>query len=697
MAQNENIKIFIAYSREDQHILNRLRTNLKVLERTQNIQVWYDGEIEVGSDWQKQIKTNLYSADIILLLVSENFIASDYCYDTEMTEALSLHDQNKVRTVPVIAKECLWQRMPFARLQALPEDGKAITAKDWDTPNRPYLQIVTQLENIVKDIRAKRHQSVKAVQQNKQRNAQKEKFNTLLQKGKHHFQHAEWQKASTQFQQAIGMYEASFGTQLEDLQKHIQDCNREMGYDAAFREANMSYAKADYKTTISHIETALQLKKTPEAKQLLADAKNHQKLNRQNQIDGLKKNKFLRFGIPALLLALLTFWGISSWTGNGDDVNGNLESSSQDSTTNPTAVLREDTSVKKPIKIEEEKTPKEETLPAPSFAEVAQKKYQQLIEEGDRYLRRSDYQNAKDKYQAAQKTAKGFSFSTRDAKDGIKKCEDELEEIRQKKDASLIQKRNEAARKKKEEAKPKPKPSKPKLPQVIIDFENNMKKIPSGTFTMGCKEGRDKDCGGDEKPAHSVSVSSFYMNKYEVTQEVWRAVMGSDPPELKFKGCDKCPVERVSWNDSQEFLKKLNKMTGRKYRLPTEAEWEYAARGGQDYQYAGSNTLKDVAWYSDNSGKKTHPVGQLSPNGYGLYDMSGNVYEWCEDYYHKTYDGAPTNGSAWNTGGDKKHRVLRGGSWYGNYFNSNCRTAYRYRNNPTDRNDGNGLRCARAH
>ncbi len=154
---NENtINIFIAYSREDAEILKKLRTNLKVLERTQNVNVWYDGEIEAGSDWEKSIKTHLYTADIILLLVTENFIASDYCYDVEMKEALSLHDQDKVRSIPIIAKECLWQDTPFARLQALPEDGKALTSSDWSNPNRPYLNVVEELRSICQDIRNKR-------------------------------------------------------------------------------------------------------------------------------------------------------------------------------------------------------------------------------------------------------------------------------------------------------------------------------------------------------------------------------------------------------------------------------------------------------------------------------------------------------------------------------------------------------------
>jgi formylglycine-generating enzyme required for sulfatase activity len=185
-------------------------------------------------------------------------------------------------------------------------------------------------------------------------------------------------------------------------------------------------------------------------------------------------------------------------------------------------------------------------------------------------------------------------------------------------------------------------------------------KVKGGTFTMGCTSEQGSDCYDDEKPAHQVTLSGFYIGKYEVTQKQWRDVMGSDPPELFFKGCDDCPVEDVSWNDVQEFIAKLNSKTGKTYRLPTEAEWEYAARGGNKsngFKYSGSNNIDDVAWYDGNSGSKTHPVGQKKANELGIYDMSGNVLEWCIDWY-KGYPGSTDVDDY--TGPD---HVIRGGCW----------------------------------
>lgn len=189
-----------------------------------------------------------------------------------------------------------------------------------------------------------------------------------------------------------------------------------------------------------------------------------------------------------------------------------------------------------------------------------------------------------------------------------------------------------------------------------------MKKVDGGTFQMGCN---DKDASKDEKPVHSVTLSSFYMGETEVTQALWQAVMGSNPSH--FKG-DNLPVEGMSYKDIVNgFLPKLNSLTGKEFRLPTEAEWEYAARGGvhsNGYKYAGSDNVDDVAWYSVNSYNTPHVVKAKVPNELGLYDMSGNVWEWCQDWYGSDYYGkSPSTNPQGPSSGSNNCHVLRGGSW----------------------------------
>ena len=213
----------------------------------------------------------------------------------------------------------------------------------------------------------------------------------------------------------------------------------------------------------------------------------------------------------------------------------------------------------------------------------------------------------------------------------------------------------------------------------------DMVRVEAGTFTMGATAEMN-DPYDKEKPTHRVTLTNdYYIGKYEVTQALWQTVMGNNPS--KFKG-DNLPVEHVSWKDCQKFLSKLNRITGKMFRLPTEAEWEYAARGGnksRGYQYSGSNNLSDVAWFLDNSGEMTHAVGTKQPNELGIYDMTGNVWEWCQDRYGKYNSSSQINPTGVNSG---SNRVFRGGR--GNA--RSCRSSFRFGITPRFCNKYLGLR-----
>lgn len=202
----------------------------------------------------------------------------------------------------------------------------------------------------------------------------------------------------------------------------------------------------------------------------------------------------------------------------------------------------------------------------------------------------------------------------------------------------------------------------------------------------------DSDARDNERPIHKVTLSDYFIGETQVTQELWKAVMGSNPS--RFTGNLQCPVEQVSWKDCQTFIKKLNRLVGENFRLPTEAEWEYAARGGKEgkgHKYSGSNTIGDVAWYIDNSLGKTHPVKTKQPNELGIYDMSGNVGEWCSDWFSDSYyASSPENNP---TGPSSSFfRVFRGGGW--GYGAVGCRVANRHNYSLSYRLGSLGLRLS---
>jgi formylglycine-generating enzyme required for sulfatase activity len=270
-----------------------------------------------------------------------------------------------------------------------------------------------------------------------------------------------------------------------------------------------------------------------------------------------------------------------------------------------------------------------------------------------------------------------------------------------------------------------PKPANEETDADLRHF--NMVRVRGGTFMMGCTGEQGSDCQESEKPVHQVTVSDFYIGKYEVTVNEFKVFVEStgyrtdaekdggsyfwtgstwekrSGVNWRFRGDGtqrstnegNHPVLHVSWNDAVEYCKWLSKRSGKGYRLPTEAEWEYAARGGtssRGYKYAGSNNVDEVAWYGSNSGRKTQPVGQKNANELGLYDMSGNVWEWCADDWLGNYIGAPPTGRAWIENPRASGRVYRGGSWI--YVALFCRVSFRFYSGPSFRSYALGFRLA---
>lgn len=226
--------------------------------------------------------------------------------------------------------------------------------------------------------------------------------------------------------------------------------------------------------------------------------------------------------------------------------------------------------------------------------------------------------------------------------------------------------------------------------EIAQYLEAQMVRVDGGTFSMGCAWSEGQNCEDDERPIQKVTLNGFAISKVEVTQRLWQSVMDNNPSY--FPTCPECPVEQISFEDVQQFLGRLNHLTGKTYRLPTEAEWEFASRGGTKstgHKFSGSADANQVGWFWDNSSNSTHPVARKTPNELGLFDMSGNVWEWCQDWYG-TYTSKPVDNP---TGpGFGTYRVIRGGAW--NYHQGGCRNSCRYSFFPDKQGMSLGFRLA---
>ena len=320
----------------------------------------------------------------------------------------------------------------------------------------------------------------------------------------------------------------------------------------------------------------------------------------------------------------------------------------------------------------------EATAQQKTAAKKKEAECRQRVQAAEQHQRDEEARKAEAERQAAEAARQAEIRRQRQKEEELSRREAQLrkreEELRQLEQVAAERKRQEEA------AAAERKRKKENLTLTVGGVSFKMVRVEGGTFTMGCTPEQGDDCWSGESPAHSVTLDGYYIGETEVTQALWTAVMGSNPSYHKGNNL---PVEKVSWVDAQDFIKRLSQLTGCTFSLPTEAEWEYAARGGSKslgYKYAGSDHIDAVAWYGGNSGSSTHPLAQKAANELGMYDMSGNVWEWCSDWYGGYSSGTQRNPTGPGSGSG---RVLRGGSWF-NYAGY-CRVSYRYRSNPADR------------
>ena len=676
------LQIFIAYARKDTAFLEEFRIQLKPLERSRKVTIWYDGEIEPGAEWEDSIKKHLHEADIIIMMVSPDAIASDYFYEKEMKDALQRHHAGTATVVPFIIRPCAWQRnTPLGKLQALPKDGKAVTR--WDDRDFAYANAVRAIEDMVEKKLA--DQQAEKDKQETERQATEE----------------------AQRKEAAAALAAQQEAERQRLIKKELARQEAVAQQFQAEEEKRRQAEAARLAEQRRQQQAAEAERNQEAKaekQRQQEAARQRRKEQQQQVAARLRSPWVWGSLLAVLLVFVFLKMCNDPTFN---LSGNETAMDSTKVNIPFIDTSSITASNEPPPVmEEEEKPKPQPPTDPYKNKGGDKDSDGICADNDC--------NDSNKNKTASQDSDGDGLC--DDKDDCpqeygpasnKGCpvkeppldpcknkggdkdddgicdDDDCNDNNKNKTASqdsdgdgLCDDKDDCP----QEAGAKSNKGCPKKIEPLPSGRKSgfdMVRVRGGTYTMGQPNPdiKGKESSKDECP-HKVTVSDFDLGRYEVTQADWQEVMGNDPPSLEFEGCDDCPVEKVSWNDVQIFLKKASEKYGYKYRLPTEEEWEYAARGGsksKGYTYAGSNKIADVAWYDLNSGDKTHPVGKRKANELGIYDMSGNVWEWCVDKW-KAYPSC----TATDCSGC---RVVRGGSLYNIFFD--CRVANRrkYRSN----------------
>jgi formylglycine-generating enzyme required for sulfatase activity len=531
-------KIFIAYAREDAPLLEKLRKPLNVLRRNGHCDIFFDGEIVPGERWNERLKAELHQADIYLLLVTDDFLDSDYINDVELPKALEKEKAGKAKVVPIILRHCMWQYTLLKEFQVVLHDGKPIDMSDG------YAYAVEQVARVIEE-----------------------------------------RKESLRLEQVAEEH------RLEEARR----------YD---RKKQTFLIKPSNESMLERNAESI--------RNLIANGQLREAIERllpeQNAV--ALSGEFTR-GQEAYECNTITY---EEWS--------RIQSKISKSVLSLIEMLKEPT--------------------------------QKLQNESNRFAQQPTKTGGEKSKPISKKTI--FSFVL-----GLTLL-------------SLMTTITIVISSTKENA-----PLQHSLgtksitiddqPDVVKDlFGIEMIPIQGGPFVMGDTSKINLDWQKYSYPL-CVFVKDFLLSKYEVTLDLWIKVM-KKYPSVRYTNNDSIgnnlPIVDISWDEIQLFIKKLNKVTGMKYRLPSEAEWEFAARGGnksKGYKYAGSNELDSVGWNKDNASDRKHPVGLKKANELGLYDMSGNVWEWCEDIWHDDIEDVPKNGNPWTTNGDKKIRVRRGGSW----------------------------------
>jgi formylglycine-generating enzyme required for sulfatase activity len=657
---NESIKVFISYAHKDDELRQELIPHLSSAQKEGLIELWHDREIRAGADWANEIDEKLEQADIILFLVSADFINSRYCSGIEMARAIERHQAKTACAIPIIIRFSDWTSTRLGELQAVPRDNKPVTSwgNDLNNPierDEPWLLVVKEISQVAKEIRDKR----KAELTVSQKAVAQQSFRV---KAEEYYQEGIFSPTETALlnlsRQNLGLGEQESEAILQEVkaayqqsQSNLEEYRRVLIAEWAGQES----LRTDQRAILQDLQTALGISDS-EAEQVGQRVLAERDLERQ-KIEANANNQVEEQPAVNLEQNLQRFREELQRAVTAEyPLNNHVESGIRSFQLSLNLTDAEVAHIKADVLAYPEAVYREQVWQRAELERKRQAELDQLRQDSIKQQEQSGANQISNSQNETYIQLQSFSFDV----------------------ITVDKKGNENSRTR-------------KTAELFVEDLGNkvlleMVKVPKGTYHMGSPTGQGKNT---EWPKHTVTLPDFLMGKYLVTQKQWQVVaalpqeeIALNPAPSNFKG-DNLPVECVNWIEAVEFCQRLSRKTGRVYRLPSEAEWEYACQAGTTTEFHFGETLTpELARVKANSGMalftifagETSPVGSFLPNSFGLFDLHGNVYEWCSDCWHDNYNGAPADGKAW-LDFVIKTKVVRGGCC--KVPPSDCRTTSR--------------------
>jgi formylglycine-generating enzyme required for sulfatase activity len=731
------VKVFISYSHDDKQYCDNIKKYLGQLAQCgHSVDVWADHQIKAGEEWDETIEEKLRQADIILFLVSVNFITSRYIKDNELAVGYERREGGSAEIIPVLLSECMWEKTGLAKFQALPIDpsnkrAKPITTWEKDERDSVYNSIAQAIADKASDIIKNRQVREK----NYKLQSYREKCLEFLRQSPDLKLSIAHQHSLKDFCEDNGIGEADAKKAFEEVQEPFwvrkKNCERYLETVKAYLSDRRDLSADQTKRELKDRQLQLKLEDgdikalQPEIDRLAEEQRAKEVEERKAREEEAERNA------EAERLAVLQ-------RAKEEEDRRNREEEAK------AKAEAERIAEEQRAKEEEERRNREEEAKRKAEEERLAEE-QRAKEEADRMAREEEAErNAEAERLAVLQRAKEEEERKARDEEAKRNAEAEAERLASERLVREQQVRDQALQQVPKQAQ-NPQPDLQTLsisstvlvqeesrglkrllgPSWRIDrglvqakvyqqplakaLELTMVQIPAGSFQMG-SPATEAERFEDEGPQRRVQLQSFFLGQTPVTQAQWKEVaswpqvdMKLNPDPAYFKGSNR-PVEQVNWGEAMEFCRRLSQRTKLFYTLPSEAQWEYACRACTTSPFAFGDTLTtDLANYNGNSTygsgpkgqyrEQTTEVGSFAANAWGLQDMHGNVWEWCLDHWHKDYRGARSDGSAWVKGGDQTMRLLRGGSW--NDIPRHCRSADRDWRHRGDRDCSVGFRLCR--